>query len=402
VSGFRSLLAAIWRFLDGLRRFLHLVVLLVIFGFVVGALRPTLPSVPDKVALVIEPQGQLVEQLSGDPLERALEQARGQGHAETLLWDLVDCIRAGAKDQRVQVLALDLDNLEGADGQPTLEELARAIRAFRASGKKVVAYGTSYLRDQYYLAAQADEIYLDPLGWVLIDGYGRYRMFLKDVLDKLDVDINVFRVGAYKSAVETYTRNNMSPEDREESLAYLNALWGSYQKAVSQGRKLKADAIADYIDTLPQSTLAAKGATAMVALKAGLVTGLKGRPEVEQRLGALVGQDETSGSFVSISSQDYLRLVHAQNALGWRDRTRIGVIVAEGVAAALQRVLVEVAGFGVAAQLPERPGEIVRGHQRMRVIRAKPVAPLLPQIAHEIPRGAGIAALNQVPARAAN
>jgi protease-4 len=330
MSRVRSILGATWRGLDGLRRFLHLLLLLALFGVVIGALRGSIPSVPDRAALVVAPEGQLVEQLSGDPLERAVAQARGENRPETLVWDLIDAIRAAATDRRIRVLALDLDNLTGAGGQPTLEELSRALKEFRKSGKKVVAYGTTFLRDQYYLAAQADEIYLDPLGFVLIDGYGRWRMFFKDALDKVDVDVNVFRVGAYKSAVETYTRNNMSPQDREESLAYLNALWSNYQSAVGTSRGMKPDAIGTYIDTLPQTTAAAKGATAQVALAAHLVTGLKSKLEVEQRLSELAGKDDSSGSFRQVSHQDYVRVVHAQNALGRRDRTRIGVIVAEG------------------------------------------------------------------------
>jgi len=112
---------------------------------------------------VVSPEGRLVEQLSGDPLQRALEEARSKEHSETLLWDLTDSIRAAAKDKRIPVLVLDLEHFEGG-GQPTLEELARAIREFRASGKKVIAFATNYLQAPYYIAAQADEIYVDPLG----------------------------------------------------------------------------------------------------------------------------------------------------------------------------------------------------------------------------------------------
>ena len=162
----RSLLVGLWRGLDGLRKFLHLLLLLVFFGFLIGVLRVSVPSVPGKAALAIEPEGQLVEQLSGDPLERAVQGARGEGRPETLLWDLTDSIRAAAKDRRIPVLAIDLEKFDGA-GQPTLEELALAIREFRASGKKVIAYGTELTQDKYYIAAQADEIYLDPLGFVL-------------------------------------------------------------------------------------------------------------------------------------------------------------------------------------------------------------------------------------------
>ena len=198
----RAILWGLWRGLDVLRKFLHLIALLVVFGFVFGALRVSLPVVPSKAALLVAPEGALVEQMSGDPLERALQEARGQSRPETLLWDVVDSIRAAAKDKRITVLAIDLEKFDGA-GQPTLEEFAKAIREFRATGKKVISYGTELTQDRYYIAAQSDEIYLDPLGFVLLDGYGRYRMFFKEALDKLGVDINVFRVGAFKSAVRS-------------------------------------------------------------------------------------------------------------------------------------------------------------------------------------------------------
>ena len=325
----RSILYGLWRVLDGLRRFLHLVLLLVVFGFIVGALRGSMPSVPAKVALLVAPEGRLVEQSTGDPFERAFQEARGQGHAETLLWDLTDAIRAAAKDKRIQVVALDLEKFEGA-GQPTLEELARAIREFRASGKKVIAYGNEITQERYYVAAQADEIYLDPMGFVLIDGYSRYRMFFKEALDKLGVDINVFRVGAYKSAVESYTRTDMSPEDKQESSTYLNALWTSYQEAVTRARKLPPDALGKYVSTLSKTVPAAGGNAAQVALQAGLVTGIKSRLDVEKRLIDLVGEDETSGSFKSVSAADYARVAHADMKIHADGKPKVGVIVAAG------------------------------------------------------------------------
>ena len=325
----RAILWGLWRGLDVLRRFLHLIFLLVVFGFVFGALRVSLPTVPAKAALLVAPEGELVEQMSGDPLERAIQEARGQGRPETLLWDAVDAIRAAAKDKRIPVLAIDLEKFDGA-GQPTLEELARAIREFRAAGKKVVAFGTQFTQDRYYIAAQADEIYLDPLGFVLLDGYGRYRMFFKEALDKVGVDINVFRVGAFKSAVEAYTRTDMSPEDKEESLAYLNALWTNYQASMTRARKLPADAISTYVNTLSKAVPAAGGNAAQVALKAGLITGIKSSQEVERRLIDLVGQDEQNGSFQAVHQQDYVRVAHAQKKLHGDGKKHVGVIVASG------------------------------------------------------------------------
>lgn len=324
-----SVLVLIGRLLDGLRRFLHLILLLVIFGFVIGALSESIPRVPARAALVIAPEGEIVEQLSGDPLARALEQAQGRGRSQTLLWDLTETIRAAAKDRRIEALVIGTDYMESA-GQPTLEELARAIGEFRRSGKKVIAYGTAFLQDHYYLAAQADEVYLDPIGLVLIDGYDRYRLYFKQALDKLGVDVNVFRAGTFKSAMEIFTRTEMSPEERQESLSYLDALWGTYRQAVARARRIEPAAIERYANDLAEAAAAAGGDSAQVALRTGLVTALRSRQQVEQRLIELVGEDESTGSFEHVTHRDYLRVVRAEKKLRGDGQARIGVIVASG------------------------------------------------------------------------
>jgi len=325
----RSFFSGLWRGLDGLRKALHLILLLMIFGVVVGVLRGSVPRIPSKAALLLVPEGELVEQLSGDPVERALQETRGETHRETLLWDLTDSIRTAASDPRIPAIALDLEKFEGGT-QPTLEELALALREFRRSGKKVIAYGAELSQERYYVASQADEVLLDPMGFVLIDGYDRYRMYLKDALDKLGVEINVFRVGSFKSAVETFTRTNMSPEDREESRAYLSALWSSYQDAVTRARKLQPDAVAQYVGTLSKSIPAAGGDAARVALQTGLVSAVKTRLEFEQRVVALVGKDDNNDSFKAVSLDDYVRYAHAQRKLKADGKPHIGVIVAAG------------------------------------------------------------------------
>jgi protease-4 len=278
--------------------------------------------------LVIAPEGPLVEQLAGNPRQRALDEAIGSPRDQTLLWDLTDAIHAAASDKRIQVLALDLDKLEDAT-QPSLAELAASIREFRATGKKVIAYGSELTQERYYLAAQADEIYLDPMGFVLVQGYDRYRTYLKEALEKLGVEINVFRVGAFKSAVETFTRTSMSPEDREESRVYLTALWTTYQDEVTRARKIAPDALAKYVDTFMQTVPAAKGDAAKVALAQNLVTGLKSSLEVEKRLTQLVGEDDEGESFSQVSADDYLRVVHADKKLNL-GKQKVGVIVASG------------------------------------------------------------------------
>jgi len=330
MSALRAILGGIWRGLDGLRKVLHLILLIVIFGAIVWAVSSSLPPLPQRAALVIRPEGRLVEQLSGDPVQRAIENAQGQQRRETLLWDLVDAIRGAAKDNRIRVLVLDLDKMQGA-GQPMLEEFSSAIGEFHASGKPVIAYGTTFDQDQYYLAAQADKVYLDPTGYVMIEGYSRYPLYFKGLLQKLGVDVNVFRVGTFKSAVEIFTRNDMSPADKQQSLAYLNVLWSSYQKALTGARKLPSGTIENYVDSLPKAVSAANGDGAKVALQAGLVTALAGKLQVEKDLIGLVGEDKSTGSFNQVSADDYVRIVHAQKkVLDGDGSARIGVIVASG------------------------------------------------------------------------
>jgi protease-4 len=329
VAAIGGFLRGVWRGLDVLRRFLHLLLLLLIFGFVIGAVRGTIPTLPREAALVLRPEGQIVEELSSDPIQRAFDEASGQGQSQTLLWDLTDAIRHAATDGRVNSLVLELDDLEGA-GQPTLEEVAAALREFRASGKKVVAYGTNLSQSQYYLAAQADEIYLDPYGSVILDGYERYRTYLKGALDKLSVDMHLFRVGAYKSAAETYTRTDMSPEDREESLAYLNALWNGYQNAVASARSLEPSAIGEYPNRFVPALRAAGGNAAQVALDAKLVTDLKSAPAVEERMIELAGADESTRSFRAINGHDYIRVVKAEKRIRDGGAGKIAVVIASG------------------------------------------------------------------------
>ncbi len=319
----------VWRGLDGLRRVLHLLLLLVLFGFVVAALRGTIPRLPQKAALVIHPQGKIVEQLASDPIQRAFSEASGKGEDQTLLWDLIDTIDAAATDKRVQVLVLQLDDLQGA-GQPTLEEVAVALRRFRATGKKVITQASTYSQAQYYLAAQADEVYLDPFGMVLIEGYERYRMYFKGALDKLSVDMHLFRVGMYKSAAETYVRKDMSPEDREETLSYLGALWSGYQASVGKARGVAPELLSRYANGFVAAVKQAQGDAAAVALQAGLVTALKSASEVEQRVIELVGADKDSHSYFSISQADYLRVVKAERRIQKDGDRRVGVIVASG------------------------------------------------------------------------
>jgi protease-4 len=319
----------LWRGLDVLRRVLHLLLLLAVLGLVIAALRGSIPRLPERGALVIRPSGNIVEQLSGEPLQRAISEAQDQSSPQTLLWDMTHAIRSAAKDRRVQALLIETDDLDEV-GLPENEELAAAIAEFRRTGKKVIAYG-SYCQDgQYYLAAQADEVYLDPMGFVLLTGYDRYRMYFKDAIDKLAVDVHLIRAGKFKSAAEPFIRSDMSPEEREESTSYLQALWKGYRTGVGAGRHLDPEAISAYANGYAAAVHQAGGDTAQVALAAKLVTGLRTGAQLEERMTALVGSDSDRHSFSAIAFDDYLHVLKNEEHLHHDANNAVGVIVASG------------------------------------------------------------------------
>jgi protease IV len=320
--------AFLWRALDGLRKVMHFIVLLALFLILAAVLSPRIPIVPHKTALVIAPQGALVEQLAGDPLDRAIAEVAGEGRAETLLRDLIEAIHHAKTDKRIEVLVLDLGAMAGG-GVAKLEELAGAIRDFRSGGKKVIAYGDGFDQSQYYVAAHADEIYLDPQGLVLIEGFGYYRTFLKGVIDKLAIDVNVFRAGKFKSFTDQFSRSDMSEQEEQESLAWLNALWAQYQAGVTAARGLDAGAVAAYASDFAAAAKAQQGDLAAVAMERGLVTELKTRREVEEQLIGLVGENEDEHSYQGVAHWDYLAAVRSARGLQL-DGDRLGVVVASG------------------------------------------------------------------------
>ena len=308
---------------------LHLLLLLLLLVLLIAVLRQALPRLPERGALIIHPSGELTEQLAGEPVERAISEAQGQGAPQTLLWDLTRAIRAAAHDKRIQALLIETDDLSEA-GQVKLEELASAIAEFRRAGKKVVAHGSYFLQHQYYLAAQADEVYLDPFGFVLLDGYGRYRMFYKSALDKLAVDVHLIRAGKFKSADEPFVRNDMSAEDKQESGVYLQALWQGYRNSVGAARHLEPEALNSYANDYAAALTRAGGDTAQVALQAHLVTGLRTGAEVDERLVELVGSDKSQHSFRAVELDDYLRVLSVVERRARHAGGAIGVVLASG------------------------------------------------------------------------
>ena len=327
-----SLLVRLFRGLDGLRRFL---VNVLFFGLLVGLAVAALSGrakVPDGAALVVNPQGTIVEQLSGgDPVQRLVAESAGVGSAakETLLKDLTDAIRAAKDDERIKALYLDVDDMSGA-GMTKLRDLRAAIADFKKSGKKVVAYADGMMQGQYYLAAQADEVYLHPQGMVLLEGFGRWRNYYKEGLDRYGIDVHVFRVGEYKSAVEPYLRDDMSPEAKEMSLEFYGDLWRDYLADIAAARKVRPEDITSMIDAMPDRLRAAGGDLAKMALDAKMVDKLAPRDEVRQRLIDLVGEDTDKKSFRQVSVATYLQAKGGDRTGAGGKGSAVAVVVAKG------------------------------------------------------------------------
>jgi len=328
-SALSAFFGLIWRILEGIRKVLHLALLLLIFGFVLAALHTSIPSVPRSAALIVAPQGELVEQISGDPVRRAFGEASGGPAPETLLRDVTEAIAAAKADSRIKLIVLDLDELEPS-GLSKLQEISAALRDFRASGKRVIAAGDSFSQSQYYLAAQAGEVYLDPMGEVSVNGFSYYRMYYKDAIEKLSVDLNVFRAGTFKSYTDQFSRNDMAPSEREETSVWLESLWNAYTQDVTHARSLPAGALKDYITAQPGSLQAVNGDMAKMALQRGLVTALKSRRQVADDLKGLVGENEDNHSFNSIGMNQYLAAMRSKRVLKSKSDAKVGIVVASG------------------------------------------------------------------------
>jgi protease-4 len=248
---------------------------------------------------------------------------------ETLLKDVVDAIEAAKDDGRIQALVLDLHAFAGAR-MTKLHDVRDAILDFKATGKRVVAVSDSYEQDGYYLAAFADEVLMNKMGLVLLEGFGRYKMYYKDGIDRLGVDVHVFRVGEFKSAVEPYLRDDMSPEAKEANLEWLGDLWRIYLEDVAQARGIPVERLEEYATEFPRLIEEADGVTADAALESGLVDAALTRIEMRERLIELVGEDEETHSYNQIASCQYLETLDDDRFGRKAKGDRVGVVVARG------------------------------------------------------------------------
>ena len=334
---FKLIFSGIWRLFTLTRSIiLNVIFIMFIIGFIamISADSERI-IVPDQTALVLNLTGDLVEQKHEvNPFDTLLIEALGEKeeNPEVLLADVLDVISSAKTDDRVQLLVLQVQGLKSA-GLSKLQDVGAALMDFKTSGKKIIALGDQYTQDQYYLASYADDIWLNPQGFMLLDGYGRYNMYFKSALEKLAINQHIFRVGTFKSAVEPFLRDDMSDEAKTANKLWLNDLWLQYKQDVAKQRNIDIENFDESINDLISKFTKANSSFAQYALANHWVDQLKTRDQMRDSLIKLVGKNSKGDSYSHIGFKDYL----AVNTLNTKfeqlhqlPSDKIAIIVAKG------------------------------------------------------------------------
>jgi protease IV len=320
------------RGIETTRRILgNLVFIVVIIVVVVLLSRSEEPTrIHDGTAVVFNPVGWVVEEYDAAPLDRAMNRVFGSDEPQVLLRDLRAALLRAAEDERVDAIVFDLRSLAPVS-LSKLEEIVEPLAVARANGKRVIAYADFYGQSQYLIAAHADEVHMNPMGGVLIEGYGSYRMYMREAMDKLSIDWHVFRTGDYKSFAENYERDDMSEAAREQTSVILDQLWARYQAQVESARGLEPGSVSAYIDGMVAGMTDASGDFAEYAQQTGFVDSLTDPAGLREHLIDLVGTaTQDDDDFLQVGWQAYLASRRADRAPRLSGRDRIALLVARG------------------------------------------------------------------------
>lgn len=329
-KGLGWLFRSLWRLLNFTRLMLvNLLFLLVVLVIVFSVSQSETPSTPIEGALTLNLSGVLVEQRTQtDPTVQLLRQMdKGDEQpSEIVLSDLLWAIKSAGNDDRIKALVIKPQGLQGAS-LSKLQEVTAAIDAFKESGKPVIAMADYYSQGAYLLAAHADHVLLNQSGAVVIEGLGVYQTYFKSALEKLNITPHVFKVGTYKSFVEPYTRDEMSPESKEANQRWLDQLWQSYVADVAEQREIEPDAVAPNKDHFLELLRKAGGNAASYALDNGLVDQLATRDEMTQAVIKEVGEADDHG-WKGVGLKEYLAAIPEQYPQSGKDE--VGLITASG------------------------------------------------------------------------
>ena len=294
--------------------------LLVLVAAILSA--PKGVQIPNGTALVVAPKGSIVEQPSYPTF--GVPPLLSDVSNETKAGDIIDAIRRAASDERVAMLTLDLTELDFAS-TAHLEAIGEAIEEFRDADKNVVATSDYFTQPRYYLASFADEVYMHPLGELMLTGFGAYQNYYGSLLEKLKVNVHVYRIGSYKSAVEPYTRTDMSADAKKANQALVDDLWRSYVDQVAENRRLDPQALQHYANEYDVLLREVNGDAARAALENGLVDELLTHDAFRDRVAESVG----TGDELRTGVAHYLRAVRGSERPG--HGPKVAVIIVDGM-----------------------------------------------------------------------
>lgn len=295
---------------------------------IIGMFANNLPPMPEKGALYLAPSGVLVDQKTYVYPIDTLFADQTINSPETLVRDIIFAIDTAAMDHRITHLILDTDFLE-AGGIAKLDEISNALMRFKRTEKPIIAIADNFNQSQYFLAAHADDIFLNPMGAVLVTGFAAYGNYYREALNKLKIKVNVFRAGEYKSAAEPFSRNDMSDQAREETADVVNHLWQSYTSKIEQLRQLNSGAIDNLANNLDIKLKAANGDTAFLAQQEGLVDHLASRSEIQSYLNQTI-PNNLDGEFSAVDMAVYLAHLQREEITSAPSIDKVAVMVAKG------------------------------------------------------------------------
>ena len=327
-----GLIRRIFRFIgsvvSAIRYMISLVVVLFFIAIVAGMFVDDIQPMPERGALYLAPSGTLVDQRSYiDPVSEIFAQP-GQRDTETLVRDLVLSLEQAQYDERITHVLLDTNYIAGGS-IAKLEEISGALQRFKQSGKPIIAIGDNFSQSQYFLAAHADEIIMNPLGRVMLTGFGSYSSYYKEALDKLKINVHVFRVGKYKSAVEPFLGKGMSDEARVDRRDLVDSLWQFYTSRVEQLRGLPNGALNDLANNMHLRLAEENGDIAALALQQGLIDRIATRSETKAHLLEIL--PHSNGEFDSVPMAAYLNHIKLSSLKAVnKGKAEIAVVVASG------------------------------------------------------------------------
>jgi protease-4 len=327
---FKRVFSALWSGLTRLRLALSNVLFLLVIVLLLALFSGRTPEpLPVQAALILNPAGSIVEQKSYvDPMTLLFSEPVPR-EREVLLRDVIAAIRAASDDPAITSLVMDLDGLWSV-GISKTGEIATALADFRASGKPIIARGDSYTQSQYLLATEADTIILHPMGGVLLEGFANYKWYFADALEKLSLNMHVFKAGDFKSVADPFEGNEMPAGEKEISQRWLDSLWSHYTGKVESARTLEQGSVDAYIGSFAEQLAGEGGDMAQWAMTNGLVDQLQTRAEANAFLIDVVGAEDEFGNYQGIAFDYYLEHKQprlADSAAG----EKVGVVTAKGM-----------------------------------------------------------------------